>query len=727
MHDDGPRFALQFLRNVCLVVVAFAASAQAATLPAGFTESLVASGLNNPTAMQFAPDGRLFVCEQGGRLRVIKNGALLRTPFLTVTVSSSGERGLLGVAFDPDFAVNQFVYVYYTATTPGHPQPRQPVHRQRRRRRRPAARSSCSISRTSSATNHNGGALAFGPDGKLYVAVGENAVASNAQSLSNRLGKILRINKDGTIPTDNPFFTHGDRREPRDLGARPAQPVHVRVQAAGTVDVHQRRRPGHVGGDQRGRAGANYGWPDTEGPTTRSAVRHAAIQLRAYRAAPCAIAGGAFYSPVTAQFPADYLDDYFFADYCAGWIRRLDPATATPSSTFATGIASPVDLKVADDGSLYYLARGDRAAPVYRIAYGATAPTITSHPASRTSRRGVGHVQRARHRDRRRSAISGSATAPISPARPSQDYTIASVAPPTTARGSARSSATTSAASPATRRCSRSRANRAPTATITQPAAGTLYSGAQVDHLCGHRRPIPKTARCQRAPSPGRWTSITMRTRHPFVAADERRAPAAASPSRRPARPQRTSGIDSISRSATRAALTHTVQRDIMPRKVALTLATNPAGLQLRLDGQPVTTPVTFDGVVGIVRSLEAPTSQASGGTTYEFVSWSDGGAATHTISDARRQHDLYGDVSRGRRRRHGHRPVGDLLRQHRLHRHDRVADRSDRRLHLGLRLAGAGIGADTFSARWTGQVEAPFSGTYTFYTVRATTACGCG
>ena len=73
---------------------------------------LVARCLNNPTAMQFAPDGRLFVCEQGGRLRVIKNGALLRTPFLTVTVNSSGERGLLGVAFDPDFATNHFVYVY---------------------------------------------------------------------------------------------------------------------------------------------------------------------------------------------------------------------------------------------------------------------------------------------------------------------------------------------------------------------------------------------------------------------------------------------------------------------------------------------------------------------------------------------------------------------------------------------------------------------------------------
>jgi glucose/arabinose dehydrogenase len=92
--------------------------ANAATVPAGFTDTLVANGLTNPTAMALAPDGRIFVCQQGGALRVIKNGALLPTPFLTVTVDSAGERGLLGIAFDPNFVSNQLVYVYYTATTP---------------------------------------------------------------------------------------------------------------------------------------------------------------------------------------------------------------------------------------------------------------------------------------------------------------------------------------------------------------------------------------------------------------------------------------------------------------------------------------------------------------------------------------------------------------------------------------------------------------------------------
>src|SRR5687768_2914869 len=83
---------------VAAAVAALTITATAATLPAGFSETVVASGLANPTAMAFAPDGRLFVCQQGGQLRVIQNGTLLASPFLSVTVSSAGERGLLGVA-----------------------------------------------------------------------------------------------------------------------------------------------------------------------------------------------------------------------------------------------------------------------------------------------------------------------------------------------------------------------------------------------------------------------------------------------------------------------------------------------------------------------------------------------------------------------------------------------------------------------------------------------------
>src|SRR5215510_2685729 len=134
----------------------------AATLPPGFTETQI-SGLSNPTAMEIAPDGRVFVCLQDGGLRVIKNGALLPTPFMTLTVDSSGERGLLGIAFDPNFASNQFLYVYYTATTPT-------IHNRVSRFTANgdvvAAGSELAILDLNNlgATNHNGGGLHFGPD-----------------------------------------------------------------------------------------------------------------------------------------------------------------------------------------------------------------------------------------------------------------------------------------------------------------------------------------------------------------------------------------------------------------------------------------------------------------------------------------------------------------------------------------------------------------------------------
>ena len=178
----------------------------AATLPAGFTEVRIASGLVGATAMTFAPDGRLFVCQQGGQLRVIKGRELLSTPFLTVSVDSSGERGLLGVAFDPDFSSNQFVYIYYTvSSTPTHNR----ISRFTADGDEAVPESEIIIfelDNLSSATNHNGGAIHFGPDGKLYAGVGENANGANAQTLTNLLGKMLRIGSDGSIPTDNPFI-----------------------------------------------------------------------------------------------------------------------------------------------------------------------------------------------------------------------------------------------------------------------------------------------------------------------------------------------------------------------------------------------------------------------------------------------------------------------------------------------------------------------------------------
>ena len=205
----------------CLIASALAAPVAAAILPVGFSETALvpAGSLPNATAMQFAPDGRLFVCQQSGELRVISGGVLLPTPFVDLTVDANGERGLLGVAFDPNFAVNQYVYVYYTVPGGGAVTMHNRVSRFIANGNVAQAGSEQVLLDLDilTATNHNGGAINFGPDGMLYVAVGENAATANAQTLSNRHGKMLRVNPDGSIPVDNPTSFPGVTGSPAGL------------------------------------------------------------------------------------------------------------------------------------------------------------------------------------------------------------------------------------------------------------------------------------------------------------------------------------------------------------------------------------------------------------------------------------------------------------------------------------------------------------------------------
>lgn len=280
----------------CLVSLAllWQASAKAADVPSGFADTPVVSGLDSPTAMAFAPDGRLFVCQQGGQLRVIKNGALLPTPFVTLDVNTSSERGLLGIAFDPNFSTNKYIYLYYTA----------PILRNRVSRF--TANGDVAVSGSevkllelndvSGAGNHNGGAMHFGPDGKLYIAVGENNNPSNAQTLGNLLGKVLRINRDGTIPSDNPFYTTatGANRAIWALGLRNpfTFAFHPNNGRMFINDVGQNTWE-EV---NEGTPGANFGWPTTEGPTTDARFNGPVYAYKHSNSTPsgCAITGGTF-------------------------------------------------------------------------------------------------------------------------------------------------------------------------------------------------------------------------------------------------------------------------------------------------------------------------------------------------------------------------------------------------------------------------------------------------
>ena len=349
----------------------------ATTLPAGFTESAWGNSIaNNCTAMAFAPDGRLFVCQQNGALRVIDaDGMLLGPAFVTLTVDTNGERGLLGVAFDPNFSSNHFVYVYHTVPAGSGPSPTPPPHNRITRFTANgnvatgAGTTILDLDNLSLQTMHNGGAIHFGPDGKLYVAVGDNVFGANSQSLSNRLGKILRINPDGSLPTNpaNPTTFPGIMGSPS--GANQAiwvvglrNPFTFAFQPGTT-----RMFINDVGQStweevNDGIAGSNYGWPIVEGPApSPSPTASYRYPLLYYShgsnstSTGCAIVGAAFYNPDILQFPTSYVGKYFFGDLCNGWIRVMDTSNNT-SSVFASGIAGArVDLHVGPDGALYYL------------------------------------------------------------------------------------------------------------------------------------------------------------------------------------------------------------------------------------------------------------------------------------------------------------------------------------------------------------------------------------
>ena len=308
------------------------------TLPIGFSDSVVAGRLSSPTSMEMAPDGRIFVTQQGGNLRVIKNGQLLAAPFVSLSVDSQGERGLLGVTFDPDFATNKFVYVYYTTSGA-------PVHNRVSRFTAngdvAAVGSEVAIldlDNLSAATNHNGGAIHFGLDGKLYVAVGENANGANSQTLNNRLGKMLRVNSDGTIPIDNPFVgtATGLNQAIWALGLR--NPFTFAFQnGSGRMFIND------VGQNtweeiNDGFAGSNYGWPSEEGVTGNPNFRDPLFAYGHSGPLPSGIAitGGAFYNPTTAVFPAPFVGDYFFADFGSDFIFRFDPVSNVVSQTRRT-------------------------------------------------------------------------------------------------------------------------------------------------------------------------------------------------------------------------------------------------------------------------------------------------------------------------------------------------------------------------------------------------------
>jgi len=600
----------------------------AGTPPAGFSDRLLTAGFSSPTAMSFAPDGRLFVAQQNGTLRVVKNEAVLATPFLNITVDSNGERGLLGVDFDPDFVTNQWVYVYYTTS----------FSPKRNRVSRFTANGDVSVAGSevvllelenlTGATNHNGGALHFGADGKLYIAVGDNAIGSNAQTLTNKLGKILRMNKDGSVPTDNPFFstTTGTNRLIWTLGLRNPYTFAFQPGTARMFINDVGQNTWEEINDSV--AGNNFGWPTTEGSFNSTSFPNFTNPFFSYNHSQgCAITGGDFYNPPVTQFPATYTGQYFYADFCSDWIRLLDLATKT-ASTFVTGVNGIVDIRTGPDGGLYYLERGSGQVRV--VEFGITTPLISRHPQNVSVAVGFAATF---------SVIASGGNLAYQWQRNNIDISTATgLSYPLSAAGLAdtgaafrvriTNSAGTVTSNPATLTVVN---NQLPVLTIATPAAGSQFEGGQVITFSGSASD-PETGALPLSAYRWRVDYHTGAAVRPFV--QEFTGAAGGSWTVPNSTPYTLTDVFFRIYFTARDSqgFENTVTRDVAPRISNFSLVSQPAGLSLTLDGQPFTAPLTVAGVVGLLREVGAPSPQQNGGTRNVFLSWSDAQPQVHNV-----------------------------------------------------------------------------------------------
>lgn len=337
----------------------------------GFQLTTIATGLSGAVAMEVAPDGRIFICEQGGTLRIIKDGTeiaasasddrsvgisgLLPQPFVTIPVEMNWERGLIGVTVSPKFPTDPYVYVVYVTDKP-HTHHR--ISRFRADGDVAVPGSEEILFRGDDQSKfggkvpagHQGGGIHFGSDGKLYVGLGEQTAGEPSQRMDAFQGKILRLNPDGSIPNDNPFInkTRGRYQAIWAKGCR--NPFTFAFSESGQMLIND------VGGKfeevNRGIAGANYGWPDIDhGPTDQEGITG---PIHIYPQS--SINGGDFCSS-SSNWPEQYRSKYFFADFVRGWVKYINPQSPEKSHEFLAGVRRPVDIRFGVDGSLYVLLR----------------------------------------------------------------------------------------------------------------------------------------------------------------------------------------------------------------------------------------------------------------------------------------------------------------------------------------------------------------------------------
>lgn len=342
-----------------------AGPAEATSLPRGFREQVAVSAVPGASAIAWDPSGRLWIAGKGGQVWVVRGSSTKKLAALPV--STDGERGIAGIAIDPDYATNGEVWIYYTAAAPV---PHNRVSRFRDAGTRLVDETVVVESPPVKSAVHNGGGLRFAPDKTLFVSIGDDDQRSlTPQDPHDLRGKLLHLNRDGSPAAGNP---HADGRDGHPLvwalGFR--NPFRFSVQpGSGALFI------GDVGGDaweelDLGIAGGNFGWDRAEGPEPPGLAGYVYPVYAYHHDSPQgnAIIAGDFVP--RGNFPSDYEGNYFFADYAASRLYRMVlDSSNRPTSTqiWATELGLPVHVEFGPDGALYYVDFG--AGQVRRIVY----------------------------------------------------------------------------------------------------------------------------------------------------------------------------------------------------------------------------------------------------------------------------------------------------------------------------------------------------------------------
>ena len=575
---------------------------------------------------------------------------------------------------------------------------------------------------------HNGGAMVWLPDTTLLLAVGDGGRSHLAQPTWSVLGKALRLNDDGSVPADNPFaagLTGRSRyiyanglRNPFTMAISPSTgQVLANDVGLGSWEEVNDILPG-----------ANYGWPLVVGELglEQAPTAHREAIYQYDHGTGCAVVGAAFYEPDSLSFPSEYHGAYLFADYCQGFIRVLDPGRGEVIAELARGLPRPISLRVGRGGELYYLgrARGDgsiadntstREGSLWRIRYtGSGAPAVGRAP---------------------RDAV-------VPPGEDAVFDVVASGQPPLTfswLRDGRRVDSLTGA------RVRLGDLSLADDGTriraIVANDDGADTSAAAVLHVTANRRPVvriitPTPGATDRAgdelrpagmivdPDDGpidqadyRWRVDFHHDDHVHPVTEWTGAPVIVPI---PRFGEVSSNVYyRVGLSATDGqGLLGSAYVDVLPELVRLDFSSAPRGITLNADGYNAPTPFTLTSVSGLERTVSAPLTVRRGDTLYRFVGWADGVLAADrpyatTAGVSFRAEYRAEPVRAGTGLRGEYFASPDLAEAR--SRGARVDSAIDFDWALEAPRFTAGLPTDSFSVRWTGAVEAPFAGEYTF------------